>query len=277
MKITFCSDLHLEVAPFDSELAQAPDADVLVLAGDIFLSYYLECRMSEKRRASRPELEEAIYYAEFIKQCCDKYENVIYVMGNHEHYLCNLSNTENTIKECFSKHKNFHFLNNDCVLIANTLFSGGTLWTDFNNADKETMFEISEGLNDYNRISITDEYQFVRAIQPEDILDEHYKTLHFLEETVINSKQKTVVVTHHAPSRSSKHPRFEDDHVLNWAYQSKLDNFIVKNEHIKLWIHGHTHQKHDYVIGKTRVVCNPRGYAGHEDCADFFEWETVEI
>ena len=32
-----------------------------------------------------------------------------------------------------------------------------------------------------------------------------------------------------------------------------------------MWIHGHTHQGSDYLLGKTRVVCNPRGYPGQND------------
>ena len=28
-----------------------------------------------------------------------------------------------------------------------------------------------------------------------------------------------------------------------------------------LWVHGHLHWRRDYVVGDTRVICNPRGYA----------------
>ena len=38
MKITVCSDLHLELGEF--KLIDAPEADVLVLAGDIFIKQY---------------------------------------------------------------------------------------------------------------------------------------------------------------------------------------------------------------------------------------------
>ena len=31
-----------------------------------------------------------------------------------------------------------------------------------------------------------------------------------------------------------------------------------------LWIHGHTHTAFDYTVRGTRVVCNPRGYAGEQ-------------
>lgn len=31
-----------------------------------------------------------------------------------------------------------------------------------------------------------------------------------------------------------------------------------------LWVHGHTHDSFDYMIGSTRVLCNPRGYIPEE-------------
>jgi len=42
-----------------------------------------------------------------------------------------------------------------------------------------------------------------------------------------------------------------------------MDDFILEHQP-RLWIHGHTHESFDYKIGKTRVVCNPRGYASTE-------------
>lgn len=45
----------------------------------------------------------------------------------------------------------------------------------------------------------------------------------------------------------------------------------------KLWIHGHTHESVDYRVGRTRVVCNPHGYAGHAVNARFDPRFTVEV
>jgi len=28
-----------------------------------------------------------------------------------------------------------------------------------------------------------------------------------------------------------------------------------------LWVHGHVHRAADYLAGRTRIVCNPRGHA----------------
>ena len=51
---------------------------------------------------------------------------------------------------------------------------------------------------------------------------------------------------------------------MNGGYASDLSDFILDHPQIKLWTHGHMHQCFDYMIGSTRVVCNPRGYEGYE-------------
>jgi Icc-related predicted phosphoesterase len=113
---------------------------------------------------------------------------------------------------------------------------------------------------------------------PEDAFDEHKKMVDYIQ-TVIEGKfdQKFVVVGHHAPSRLSTHPRYKHDTLMNGAYSSSLDDFIVDHPQIKLWTHGHTHEDFDYMLGSTRVVCNPRGYIKYEERADNFQLKTVEI
>jgi hypothetical protein len=64
---------------------------------------------------------------------------------------------------------------------------------------------------------------------------------------------------------------------MNGAYSSRLDDFILNHPQIKLWTHGHTHEDFDYMIGTTRVVCNPRGYINYEVRADDFKLKYVEI
>jgi hypothetical protein len=64
---------------------------------------------------------------------------------------------------------------------------------------------------------------------------------------------------------------------MNGAFASALDDFIAYRPQIKLWTHGHTHEPFDYMIGTTRVVCNPRGYSGHEPRADNFKLQYLDI
>jgi hypothetical protein len=92
-----------------------------------------------------------------------------------------------------------------------------------------------------------------------------------------NHDKKYVVVGHHSPSRASTHEMYASDTIMNGGFSSDLDEFIMDHPQIKLWTHGHTHHEFDYVIGETRIVCNPRGYHGHEQQADDFKLLTVEV
>ena len=78
---------------------------------------------------------------------------------------------------------------------------------------------------------------------------------------------KTVVVTHHAPSSQSVHPRYARD-LLTPAFASNLEK-LMDGDRAALWIHGHMHESFDYEIYDTRVVCNPRGYAPRALAPDF--------
>jgi hypothetical protein len=66
MKITFCSDLHLEFGEFS--LVDAPEADVLVLAGDIFIAFELTY-LNNLSGSTITGLERAKRYFNFISKC----------------------------------------------------------------------------------------------------------------------------------------------------------------------------------------------------------------
>jgi hypothetical protein len=113
---------------------------------------------------------------------------------------------------------------------------------------------------------------------PEDAVVDHRKMLDYIQ-TVIEGKfdQKFVVVGHHAPSKLSTHPRYKHDELMNGAYSSSIDEYILEHPQIKLWTHGHTHEDFDYMLGTTRIVCNPRGYINYEGRADSFQLKYVEV
>jgi hypothetical protein len=52
---------------------------------------------------------------------------------------------------------------------------------------------------------------------------------------------------------------------------------MLDHPQIKLWTHGHTHHEFEYVIGETKVVCNPRGYIGYEANATNFKLKYWEV
>ena len=274
MKITFCSDVHLEFGRF--AFLNAPNADVLVLAGDIFVASELQALVDISGIWNE---DRARTYFDFITTCCDLYENVIFVMGNHEHYSGNFKKTADIIKKTFGHLKNFHLLDKSCAVLQDILFVGGTLWTDMNNASDASMRAARERMNDFLEIVNFDKDKVCNIrITPQDTIDEHYETLAVIQESVEKTEMAVVVVSHHAPSRRSRHPAFTADDVLKDAYSSDLDAMIERHPNIKLWIHGHTHKSQDYQIGRTRIVCNPRGCLGYERrLVDEFRWRVVDV
>jgi Icc-related predicted phosphoesterase len=139
-------------------------------------------------------------------------------------------------------------------------FIGATLWTDFQlyGTPADSMALAEERLGDFKTIRIERGYK-LRTLRPSDTLRLHRASVAFLRRELHRQFDGiTVVVTHHAPSPRSIAREFTDD-PLNPAFASNLDALISRYEP-SLWIHGHMHDSFDYKIGRTRVVCNPRGY-----------------
>ena len=256
MKISICSDVHLEFGPL--ELKNVDEAQVLILSGDIML-------------AQNPDLG-------FLQQCSSEFDFVIYVAGNHEFYHGYWNKSLQTLKQlCFDNFHNVYFLENDQIMIEDMLFLGCTLWSDMNGYDPRTMWVVKNRMNDYRQIKF-DESGLYRRIDAEDTAIRHKQSREWIEgELAQHHTQKTVVVTHHAPSKLSTHPRYKDEYEINGAYSSDLSEVMLQNPQIKLWTHGHTHEPFDYEIGSCRVVCNPRGYDGYEHMADRFQLKTVIV
>ena len=106
----------------------------------------------------------------------------------------------------------------------------------------------------------------------------HKKSMDYINHVISEQADKNyVVVGHHCPSFKSVHPKYAHDKIMNGAFASDLDDFIAYRPQIRLWTHGHTHEPFDYMIGETRVVCNPRGYSGREHRADSFKLQYLEV
>jgi len=279
MKIAICSDLHLEFG--DLHLPNEEAADVLILGGDIFvatdLDQWLYDESAQLIAATSSQKARADRYFNFVRQCLDEFQYVIFIMGNHEHYHGDFAKTAKIIRDTFGAFNNFHFLDKEWKIINGVLFFGGTLWTNMNGEDPATMHQIRMMMNDFNCVKNTSE-EGKRVFMPADAVEDHYQFRRNLDEALaIHPELPVVVVGHHAPSRESTHPRYKHELIMNGAYSTDLNNFILDHREIKLWTHGHTHEDFDYMIGTTRVVCNPRGYDGYEARADNFKLKYVEI
>ena len=273
MKISVVSDLHIDF----SDLT-LPGGDVLILSGDVCEAKSIKQEiynpnmvlLEHERKDQRPDR-----YFRFLKEeCADKYNHVIYVMGNHEHYGFQLQKTYKHIKEQLPA--NVHLLEKEKLEIDGVLFLGATLWTDMNNHDQLTLYHMKSMMNDYRQVTMFNEAKNVyHKLTPERTVEEHIKTKqmfsHFLSENRQGKNLPVVVCTHHSPSKLSTHPHYADDTIMNGAYSSDLSEFILDNPEIKVWTHGHTHHVFDYMIGDTRIICNPRGYKNYESRAEEFD------
>jgi Icc-related predicted phosphoesterase len=287
MKIALASDVHLEFG--DLNITNATGCDTLILSGDICVAQDL-VKADPTGIIGNAKSERFI---SFFERCANAYKDVIYIMGNHEHYHGDFKTSIEKLREFLGHIKNLHILDKECVTIDDITFIGGTLWTDMNKEDEMTLYHINSMMNDFrivknsNKLTNFSSTVFgtkedgsvdysnmignkVRTrpaeFSPADAVEDHKLMLEFIKATVdANPTRKFVVVGHHSPAKASTKPRYQDDVLMNGAYSSDLTDFILDRPQIKLWTHGHTHHAFDYMVGSTRIVCNPRGYFGYED------------
>lgn len=286
MKIAIASDLHLEFGDLDFD--NNDGAEVLILSGDICVAADLDMRDSRQTEMGFARARSERFH-EFFERCAERFPHVIYVMGNHEYYHSDLATELNEVRRKLAHLSNLSVLEREVKVINDVTFIGGTLWTDMNNLDALTLYHMRTMMNDFRVISNsgtpvhfrTQEGKFATRVgkfSPEDAVSEHVKMKQYIQSVVQgNHDTKYVVVGHHAPSAQSIHAQYAHDSIMNGGYASNLDEFIMDHPQIRLWTHGHTHHPFDYMIGETRVVCNPRGYAGHEEQSLAWQLKTVEV
>jgi Icc-related predicted phosphoesterase len=235
MRIALLSDIHLSVnaLPFPDV-----DADIVVLAGDI----------------ARPAAA-----IEWAKSCPLP---VVYVAGNHEFYGSDLISTYEHLNR-LSQGTQIHVLERSEYLHNGVRFLGCTLWSDyrlFDSAeDRAQGVDLATKLmRDFTHIKISPDFPdlFSPAVSQLVFL----QTVAWLEDCFTRDRTTpTVVVSHFAPTRLSISPLFENS-PMNASFVSDLEDRINVWQPA-LWLHGHTHGSFDYAVGKTRVICNARGYA----------------
>ena len=298
MRLAIASDIHLEFG--DIELTNDQNADVLILAGDICVARDIELAdknmYSNRKRADR--------YIDFFARVNKAFPKVIYVMGNHEHYDGDFKYTKGILQRALAEFKNIHILEKETLELGDITFIGATIWTDMNGGDPLTLTGIKNALNDFRCIDNSNnmtqrkvplyddgiDFNAVRTVigykfkeeaskfTPTDAMDDHKQAVDYINHVTANDPtKKYVVVGHHGVSMRSCAPRFHGDRIMNGGFYTELDDFMAYRPQIKLWIHGHTHDSFDYVIGETRVVCNPRGYIGYETQATSFALKYVDV
>lgn len=247
MRLWLLSDLHLELAhPRSIQRLQAPECDAVIVAGDLDTA---NATVATARTLFGPDLP------------------LILIAGNHSHY-----GTQETVNDGIRRMRaeaaqdreqgrKTWFLEDEATILRlndeKVRFIGTTLWTDFRLYDDPQRYMKIAGMvmNDYSRIRGDN---LRHALAPAETTEWHKRSRAFLAKTLRKRfAGKTVVVTHHMPSKRSVHPRYAGNPVTP-AFASNCDDLLALGA--DLWVHGHTHASCDYQADTTRVICNPSGY-----------------
>ena len=232
----------------------------------------------------------------------DHIKHGIIITGNHLGYSKCYPELD-SLDPKNTKTENIHFIakhlagQKGTVLMSNSIkelegviILGTTLYTDFalygENHIEEAMQYAKNNLNDFRYVTVPGHREYsrnidgtwnvkkiprgtgkVRLFTPQDHAYYFHFSYNFLKEQVKEYKGRPIIiVTHHAPSPYSISQQYAGS-MLNPAFASNLNEFIISNPHIRLWCHGHCHNRCDYILGGTRVVCDPFGY-NNENNAD---------
>jgi predicted phosphodiesterase len=244
MRLQLLSDLHLETESFAPE--PAGGAELLVLAGDIDSRW------------------------EGFEQFRHWPVPVVLIAGNHEfderditgtwpalRGLCN--DLGITLLEC-ERHVVTDAHGRRIRLV------GTTRWCDFDVFGATQRAKAMRAAGYYMRVMRASRHGL--PFDASAVREEALACRAWLEEELAGAPARsddewdaTVVVTHFAPSLRSADPRY--GHQPGTASFCNADDDLL--QHADLWIHGHLHCRHDYLVGhaqgRTRVVCNARGHS----------------
>lgn len=241
MQILVLSDLHLEFMERDhpsvpEEFIRSldPTVDVVVLAGDITIGALLKKHLE-------------LFRAHFVRS------DILYVPGNHEYYGSTFEHVHTTLSNFEEDVENFHWLRPGVTVERDgQRFLGATLWYDNDTARDSYLRTVTPARQHEAGMRWSD---FRHIGDPENIFTEAAAHEDWLRRYV---RKGDIVVTHMLPSTMCVTPRWAKSDT-NCFFVNDLDD-VLFNEQPGLWIHGHTHDSCDHVIGATRVVCNPHDY-----------------
>jgi predicted phosphodiesterase len=224
MKIQIASDLHLELRS-KIKFEILPEADVLVLAGDI-----------HKKPKSLGKF--------FRKLLNQRKLPIIYIMGNHEYYDSVFPDAQNNYRAVCAEFPQVRMLEKDTVRIQGVHFIGTALYSDLTNPIDA--LSASRGITDF----MYDKKTHAPVVQlsgsyggmtPDAWTTEWRRCREFLVDALEkrNRKFPTVVVTHFAPTKSVHPERFKFS-PLRAAFESELSS-LMELYKPELWIYGHDH------------------------------------
>ena len=273
MKIQLLSDLHLEVHPqFVPE--PAPDADLLVLAGDIG-SYQNDSQVAGDNFG--------LERFSPLPQWGGWPTPVVFVPGNHEYDMQDFDAAHDRLRRTCDR-LGLLWLERETLVLNGVRFVGTTLWSNFDAlADHEQCTDLTRRLRLRQKAFRAANFYLAktgttRAGTPwlaEPMREQALACMAWLEDALARPFDgATVAITHFAPSLRSADPRYGLAPGTA-GFCNALDQLLPR---ATLWLHGHLHAPSDYTVQgqqadgtpwQCRVVANPLGYARKNEQAFF--------
>jgi Icc-related predicted phosphoesterase len=247
VNIQIFSDLHIDVYPI-KPITVVPGVDLVIVAGDV--------------------CEGLLRAFEHLRRIVPMDIPILMVPGNHEYYRRFMPD-ELALALAHAGASNLHILNGTALELSGVRFVGATLWTDYRILGEANQARVmnacAKGMNDHRLIGW--QKKPWKRFRPQEAALLHHRSKADITETLAAPfAGPTVVVSHHAVHWDSIHPQFRSDPVTG-AFVSDLSE-LIETYQPTLWVHGHVHNSSDYLVGKTRVLCNPHGYGTENSSFD---------
>lgn len=255
MILQLMSDLHLEAHPHFSP-QPAPEADVLVLAGDVG-SYQPGSLLTDDDFGLARFSPLPAYGGWPVP--------VVFVPGNHEYDGQDFDEAHARLRRTCDK-LGIQWLERQTWVLDGVRFIGTTLWSDFDAlalhsaAPPARQLHLREkayrAANFY--LSKTGTVRRGEPMLAPGVREQALECQQWLRAALCEPHSgPTVVVTHFAPSLLSADPRYGLAPGTA-GFCNALDDLLPQAQ---LWLHGHLHAPSDYTSRGCRVVANPLGYA----------------
>ena len=260
MNIQILSDLHLETERY--EPTPAPGAELLVLAGDVDSTW-----AGLSRFAGWPV-------------------PVIFVPGNHEFDQRDVDEALAGLRRHCGQLGLRLLERETCVITARdgrrVRFAGTTRWCDFGLFGEARRAKAERAAGYF--VKVMRSTRQGRAFDPAAVREEALACRAWLAGALAQPSpgadggwDTTVAITHYGPSLRSADPRYGDQ--PGTASFCNADDDLLPL--VPLWIHGHLHCRHDYIVphpqGATRVVSNARGHGHKHESLGFDGHFTVTL
>lgn len=272
MRAWIISDLHSKPMDYFYSPLVIPEADICINAGDT--------------------CDHVDFAVDYLLTAIAQHMPVVTTLGNHDYYGSSIDRALEIARKRTAG-TSVQVLENDTFEMGELRVIGATLWTDFEvpfgdpDGGEELPLDVRRDMAfhtcprevaDFSEIYRSDERREGETgrITIQEMIRRHKESRAYIERELSKPFDgSTVILSHHAPSPRSIHPRFLG-YASNAAYASDLTP-VIREGKPNYWIHGHVHHFLDYVEGETRILCNARGMLHERDTNGFRPGFVIDV